>query len=63
MHHFLFKTRYLKELGVDATIRDLDMKEKREHKGAEFLAVNPWGKLPAISDGSFNLVRCGGCFV
>ena len=48
---------YLQELGVEVEARDMDMKDKREHRGAEFLAVNPFGKLPAISDGDFNLVR------
>lgn len=35
---------------------NLDMKEKREHKAPEFMAINPFGKVPALSDGGFNLV-------
>jgi hypothetical protein len=48
--------RYLQELGVEAQQLDLDFKAK-EHKDPEFLKVNPFGKLPALSDGGFNLVR------
>ncbi|KAI8466418.1 MAG: thioredoxin-like protein [Monoraphidium minutum] len=50
---------YIDELGVEAEVVDMDMKDKREHKSPEFLAVNPFGKLPAISDGGFNLFESG----
>jgi glutathione S-transferase len=29
--------------------------EQREHRGAEYLKVNPWGRVPAILDGDFAL--------
>lgn len=29
--------------------------EQREHRGAEYLKVNPWGRVPAILDGDFGL--------
>lgn len=50
---------YAKELGVEVDAVDMDMKEKREHKSPEFLKVNPFGKVPAISDGEFNLFESG----
>ncbi len=51
--------RYLKELGVEAEQVNFDLKAK-EHKSADFLKVNPFGKVPAMSDGEFNLVSGGG---
>jgi len=42
---------------VEAELVNMDMKDKKEHKSPEFLKVNPFGKLPAMSDGEFNLVR------
>jgi glutathione S-transferase len=40
----------LDECGVDYEIVPIDF-EKREHKTAEFLKINPAGKLPALVDG------------
>ena len=37
----------LEELGADYELRTLDMK-KNEQRGAEYLGVNPMGKVPAI---------------
>jgi hypothetical protein len=52
--------RYLKELGVEAEQVNLDLKDAKEHKKPEFLKVNPFGKVPAMSDGGFNLVSSPG---
>lgn len=40
----------LGELGLEYTPVLLDMK-KGEHKSPEFLAINPFGKVPALTDG------------
>lgn len=40
----------LGELGLEYTPVLLDMK-KGEHKTPEFLAINPFGKVPALTDG------------
>ncbi|CAG9316208.1 unnamed protein product [Blepharisma stoltei] len=32
---------------------------KGEHKSPEFLAINPYGQVPAITHGSFSLGECG----
>ncbi|MDJ0726742.1 MAG: glutathione S-transferase family protein [Prochloraceae cyanobacterium] len=50
---------YLKELGVDWEFIALDMKEKAEHKQADFLKINPMGKIPAIVDGDFKMSESG----
>jgi len=50
---------YLKEIGKDAELVNLDMKEKREHKSPEFLKVNPFGKVPALEDGDLKLFESG----
>jgi hypothetical protein len=42
---------------VEAEQVSLDMKDAKEHKSPDFLKVNPFGKVPAMSDGDFNLVR------
>lgn len=47
--------RYLKELGAEYESRDMDMANK-EHKSEWYLAVNPFGKLPALQDGDVTLV-------
>ncbi|MDP9000417.1 MAG: glutathione S-transferase family protein [Myxococcota bacterium] len=44
----------LAELGVEVTEHPLDMR-KREHRSAEYLAVNPLGKVPSLVDGPFVL--------
>ena len=44
----------LEEAGVPYTHKDIDMKNK-EHKSAEFLKINPNGKVPALTDGDFTL--------
>ena len=41
----------LDEAGVDYRLVPIDL-QKREHKSAEFLAINPAGKLPALVDGT-----------
>jgi glutathione S-transferase len=40
----------LDECGVPYEIVPIDL-QKREHKAAEYLAINPAGKLPALVDG------------
>jgi len=47
------------ELGVDYETIDIDM-AKVEHKGPEFLKINPFGKLPVLEavDGT-NLIESG----
>lgn len=41
----------LDECGADYEIVHIDL-EKGEHKAAEFLEINPAGKLPALVDGN-----------
>ena len=42
-------------LGVDYTPVPIDFYPGREHKSAEFLAINPLGQLPVIDDDGFVL--------
>ena len=49
---------YLEELGVPYEFILLDM-QAGEHRQAEFLAINPMGKVPAIVDGEFKLWESG----
>ena len=42
-------------LGVDYTAVPVDFYPGREHKSAEFLAINPLGQLPVIDDDGFVL--------
>ncbi|MBD2577859.1 glutathione S-transferase family protein [Oscillatoria sp. FACHB-1406] len=49
---------YLEELEVPYEFVLLDMQEK-EHHQPEFLAINPFGKVPAITDGDFKLWESG----
>jgi len=44
----------LDECGATYEIVPIDL-EKREHKSAEYLAINPAGKLPALVDGDTRL--------
>ena len=44
----------LEEVGATYTLKDIDMKNK-EHKAPEFLAINPNGKVPAMTDGDVTL--------
>ncbi len=44
----------LEEAGVPYTLKEVDMKNK-EHKSAEFLKINPMGKVPAMIDGDTTL--------
>ena len=49
---------YLEELGVPYEFVMLDM-QTGEHRQPDFLAVNPFGKVPAIEDGDFKLWESG----
>jgi glutathione S-transferase len=44
----------LEEAGVPYTVKEIDMRNK-EHKSAEFLKINPMGKVPALTDGDVTL--------
>jgi glutathione S-transferase len=44
----------LEEAGVPYTLKEVDMRNK-EHKSAEFLKINPMGKVPAMVDGNVTL--------
>ena len=44
---------------MDAELVNLDFKAG-QHKDPAFLAVNPFGKLPALTDDGFSLVRLFG---
>jgi glutathione S-transferase len=44
----------LEEAGVPFTLKEVDMKNK-EHKSAEYLKINPMGKVPAMIDGDVTL--------
>jgi glutathione S-transferase len=44
----------LEEAGVPFTLKEVDMRNK-EHKSAEFLKINPMGKIPALVDGDLNV--------
>lgn len=44
----------LEEAGVPYTLKDVDMRNK-EHKSAEYLKINPMGKVPAMIDGDITL--------
>ncbi len=49
---------YLEELGAEYEFVCLDM-QNGEHQQPEFLAINPIGKVPAITDGTFKLWESG----
>ncbi len=49
---------YLEELNVPYEFQLLDMKVG-EHLQSEFLAINPFGKVPAIADGDLQLWESG----
>ncbi|MES1023938.1 glutathione S-transferase family protein [Gloeocapsa sp. BRSZ] len=49
---------YLEELAVPYEFVLLDM-QAGEHRQANFLAINPMGKVPAIVDGDFQLWESG----
>jgi glutathione S-transferase len=49
---------YLEELQAPYELQLLDMKVG-EHLQPEFLAINPFGKVPAIADGDFLLWESG----
>ena len=42
----------LEEVGKEYTAKSIDFRQK-EHKSEEFLAINPNGKVPALTDGDF----------
>ncbi len=44
----------LEEVGVPYNLKDVDMRNK-EHKSAEYLKINPMGKVPALIDGNVTL--------
>lgn len=44
----------LEEAGVSYALKEVDMRNK-EHKSAEFLKINPMGKVPAMVDGDITL--------
>jgi glutathione S-transferase len=44
----------LEEVGAAFTLKEVDMRNK-EHKSAEFLKINPNGKIPALVDGDVTL--------
>lgn len=44
----------LEEAGVPYELKNVDMRSK-EHKTEAFLKINPNGKVPALTDGSFTL--------
>ena len=44
----------LEELGVAYSVKDINFRQK-EHKTPEYLAVNPFGKIPALTDGDIVL--------
>lgn len=48
----------LEELGLDWDYQFIDFM-KGDNRSPEFLAVNPWGKVPAISDGELTLTESG----
>ncbi|MEB3180527.1 MAG: glutathione S-transferase family protein [Nostocaceae cyanobacterium] len=49
---------YLEELGVPYEFVMLDM-QAGEHRQPEYLNINPFGKVPAIVDGDFQLWESG----
>ena len=50
-----YKCRWLiKELGAPCEFIEINLIEG-EHMKPEFLAINPWGKVPALVDGDFKL--------
>lgn len=49
---------YLEEIGIEYEFVLLDMQEK-EHLKPDFLALNPFGKVPAIVDGDLQLWESG----
>lgn len=44
----------LKQLNIDCNIKEIDF-PGGEHKSAEFLAINPAGKIPTLRDGDICL--------
>ncbi|MBV5261374.1 glutathione S-transferase family protein [Synechococcus moorigangaii CMS01] len=49
---------YLEELGVEYEFVLLDM-QAGAHKQADFLALNPFGKVPVLTDGDLTLFESG----
>jgi glutathione S-transferase len=49
---------YLEELGIPYEFVLLDM-QAGEHRQPDFLAINPFGKVPAIEDNGFKLWESG----
>jgi glutathione S-transferase len=49
---------YLEELQIPHEFVQLDM-QAGKHKQPEFLAINPMGKVPALTDGDFSLWESG----
>lgn len=49
---------YLEEIGAEYEFVLLDM-QAGEHKTADFLALNPFGKVPVLTDGDVTLFESG----
>lgn len=49
---------YLEELGLPYEFVNVNLKEG-EHRQPSYLAINPFGKVPAIADGEFYLWESG----
>nr|7PKA_A Chain A, Glutathione S-transferase [Synechocystis sp. PCC 6803]7PKA_B Chain B, Glutathione S-transferase [Synechocystis sp. PCC 6803]8AI8_A Chain A, Glutathione S-transferase family protein [Synechocystis sp. PCC 6803]8AI8_B Chain B, Glutathione S-transferase family protein [Synechocystis sp. PCC 6803] len=49
---------YLEELSLPYEFVNVNLKEG-EHRQAPYLAINPFGKVPAIADGNFHLWESG----
>lgn len=50
---------YIKELGADVELVTVDMYGSKEHKSADFLAINPMGRVPALRDGDLVMSESG----
>lgn len=49
---------YLSEVGTPYDAINVDMRAK-EHKSADYLAINPFGKVPAMTDGDLKIIESG----
>ncbi len=54
---------YLEEIAVPYQLETVTIdQENKTHRTAEFLALNPVGKVPVITDGPFKLTESGAIF-